>query len=96
VRPVPTGRQVVQIADRIRHRNGASAAAMAITAAFTGMRHHKTMLDELDVPEVLVCERMGHRMKGIGGRYSHVTQAMRHRRTGALQRRWTTLAKITR
>jgi integrase len=39
-------------------------------AVFHGLRHHhKTMLDELDVPEVLVCERMGHRMKGIGGRY---------------------------
>jgi integrase len=38
VRPVPTGRQVLQIADRIGRSAGPNAAAMAITAAFTGMR----------------------------------------------------------
>jgi hypothetical protein len=39
---------------------------------------------------------MGRRMKGIGGRYSHVTEAMRHRLVNALQRRWTSLAKTIR
>lgn len=35
-------------------------------AVFHGLRHfHKTLLDETGLPEVIVCERMGHRMPGI-------------------------------
>jgi integrase len=61
-------------------------------AVFHGLRHHhKTILDELDVPEVIKHERMGHQMKGIQGIYSHVTDPMRRRVTAQLQRRWTTL-----
>jgi integrase len=37
-RPVPTGEQVLAIADRIKILGGRSAQAMVITAAFTGMR----------------------------------------------------------
>ncbi|GAA2449100.1 hypothetical protein GCM10010191_78240 [Actinomadura vinacea] len=58
-------------------------------AVFHGLRHHhKTILDELDVPEVIRHEWMGHQMKGIQGVYSHVTDPMR-------QRRWTTLNRRT-
>lgn len=58
-------------------------------AVFHGLRHHhKTILDELDVPEVIKHERMGHKMKGIQGVYSHVTDAMRRRLVARLQRRW--------
>ncbi|TDC86498.1 tyrosine-type recombinase/integrase [Actinomadura sp. 7K507] len=56
---------------------------------FHGLRHHhKTVLDELDLPEVIKHERMGHKMKGIQGVYSHVTDAMRKRVVTRLQRRW--------
>ena len=56
---------------------------------FHGLRHqHKTILDEIDVPEVIKCERMGHQMKGIQGVYGHVTDPMRRQLTKALQRRW--------
>ncbi|MFD0664581.1 site-specific integrase [Thermocatellispora tengchongensis] len=55
--------------------------------------HHKTILDELDVPDVLACERMGHRMKGISGRYSHVTEVMRTRLVKGLQRYWARMRK---
>ncbi|MFI0421741.1 hypothetical protein [Spongiactinospora sp. 9N601] len=66
-------------------------------AVFHGLRHHhKTVLDELDVPEVLVCERMGHQMGGIQGRYSHVTELMRRRLNSGLQRRYAGLAKTVR
>ncbi|WP_242907449.1 tyrosine-type recombinase/integrase [Actinomadura terrae] len=65
-------------------------------AVFHGLRHHhKTVLDELDVPDVLKQERMGHRMKGIQGVYSHVTDAMRRRLIAQLQRRWTNLHRRT-
>jgi integrase len=58
------------------------------------LRHlHKTMLDEAGHPDVIVHERMGHQMPGIGGLYSHVTDAMRERLTADLQRRWTELTK---
>jgi hypothetical protein len=36
---------------------------------------------------------MGHQMPGIGGVYSHVTDAMRKRLITDLQRRWTKLTK---
>ncbi|MFI0421815.1 hypothetical protein ACH34R_26280 [Spongiactinospora sp. 9N601] len=66
-------------------------------AVFHGLRHHhKAVLEELDVPEVLVCERMGHRMGGVQGRYSHVTEQMRRRLNSGLQRRYAGLAKTTR
>lgn len=63
-------------------------------AVFHGLRHfHKTLLDEIGPPDVLVHERMGHQMPGIGGVYSHVTDAMRKRLIADLQRRWTKLTK---
>lgn len=63
--------------------------AIAPGAVFHGLRHHhKTTLDELHVEEVLKCERMGHHMPGISGRYSHVTDPMRHQLRTNLQHRW--------
>ncbi|MGP4030287.1 hypothetical protein [Actinomadura sp. 3N407] len=37
-RPVPTGDQILVIADRVKELGGRSAQVMVITAAFTGMR----------------------------------------------------------
>lgn len=63
---------------------------IAVGAVFHGLRHHhKTILDEPHVEEVLKYERMGHHMPGIGGLYSHVTIAMRQRQCRSLQHRWT-------
>jgi integrase len=63
-------------------------------AVFHGLRHfHKTLLDEAGHPDVMVHERMGHQMPGIGGVYSHVTDAMRKCLITDLQRRWTELTK---
>lgn len=58
-------------------------------AVFHGLRHHhKAVLDELDVPEVIKYERMGHKMTGIQGVYSHVTDTMRRSLVTRLPRRW--------
>jgi integrase len=59
---------------------------------FHGLRHHhKTALDELGIPDAIKYERMGHRMPGIAGVYSHVTEPMRENIRDRLQQHWTTL-----
>jgi integrase len=56
---------------------------------FHDLRHtHKTWLIEDDIPEIAQAKRLGHRMPGVRGIYSHVTPAMQQRITDALQDRW--------
>jgi hypothetical protein len=43
------------------------------------------------IEDALKYERMGHRMPGIAGVYSHVTEPMRRNLLDRLQQRWTTL-----
>ncbi len=44
---------------------------------FHDLRHtHKTWLIEDGVPEIAQCKRLGHRLPGVRGTYSHVTQVM--------------------
>src|SRR5262245_19423299 len=58
---------------------------------FHDVRHaHKTWLIEGDIPEIAQAKRLGHRMPGVRGIYSHVTPAMQQRITAALQTRWET------
>jgi integrase len=58
---------------------------------FHDLRHtHKTWLIEDDIPEIAQAQRLGHRVPGVRGIYSHVTPAMRQRITDALQARWQT------
>jgi integrase len=58
---------------------------------FHNLRHtHKTWLIEDDIPEVAQAKRLGHRLPGVRGIYSHVTWAMQQRITDALQQRWLT------
>lgn len=53
------------------------------------LRHsHKVWLDEDGHPRVAVEERMGHRVQGVEGVYSHVTVAMEERIAEALEERW--------
>jgi integrase len=60
---------------------------------FHDLRHtHKTWLIEDDIPEVAQARRLGHRLPGVRGIYSHVTPAMNQRIIEALQHRWTTTA----
>lgn len=43
-----------------------------------GLRHgHRTLMEELGTPKVLMDERMGHEDGSVGARYSHVTDTMR-------------------
>lgn len=68
-----------------RTRTGPIIAGMH----FHDLRHtHKTWLIEDDISEVVQAKRLGHRMPGIRGIYSHVTPAMQRRVTASLQDRW--------
>ncbi|MGI8333411.1 tyrosine-type recombinase/integrase [Actinomadura scrupuli] len=56
---------------------------------FHDLRHsHKTWLIEAGIPEVAQAERLGHRIAGVQGIYSHVTDAMRLQILEALQQLW--------
>jgi integrase len=60
---------------------------------FHGLRHtHRTWLIEDGTPEVLIRERLGHRLPGVRGIYSHVTQPMITTMLAALDRRWANAA----
>ena len=68
-----------------RQRTGPIIAGMH----FHDLRHtHKTWLIEDDIPEVAQAKRLGHRIPGVRGIYSHATPAMWQRLTNALQQRW--------
>jgi integrase len=58
---------------------------------FHDLRHtHKTWLIEDGIPEIAQARRLGHRLPGVRGIYSHVTPAMEQAITDALHRRWQT------
>lgn len=53
------------------------------------LRHtHRTWLTEDRIPEILVHERLGHELGGMGARYTHVTDGMRSELCEALTVRW--------
>ncbi len=54
-----------------------------------GLRHaHKSLMSQLKTSEVLSHDRLGHRIGGIAGIYSHVTPAMRAEFMTALTECW--------
>jgi integrase len=54
-----------------------------------GLRHsHKTTMAELHTHEALSHDRMGHELGGIGGRYTHITEAMQAELCDQLTNRW--------
>ncbi|MEV0157570.1 site-specific integrase [Micromonospora sp. NPDC050686] len=56
---------------------------------FHDLRHtHKTWLIEDGIPEIAQARRLGHRLAGVRGIYSHVTEPMITNLVDALQRRW--------
>jgi len=56
---------------------------------FHDTRHtHKTWLIEDDIPEIVQARRLGHRLSGVRGVYSHVTPTMINRVITSLQKRW--------
>jgi integrase len=53
------------------------------------LRHsHKTWLIEDGVPEIAQAKRLGHRIAGVPGLYSHVSAAVEQRLVDGLQARW--------
>ncbi|MFD3608965.1 LacI family DNA-binding transcriptional regulator [Streptomyces atroolivaceus] len=80
--PVPvTGGPFPGLPVRGRGASGrAEACWMPIKDRLTrhGLRHgHRTLMEELGTPKVLMDERMGHEDGSVGARYSHVTDSMR-------------------
>lgn len=56
---------------------------------FHDLRHtHKTWLIEDAIPEIAQAKRLGHRLPGVRGIYSHVTEPIHRQLLDALQRRW--------
>lgn len=56
---------------------------------FRDLHHsHKNMLVELEVPEVLQDDRLGHRPPGMHPVYAHTTPAMRDEMTYGLEWMW--------
>ncbi|WP_042365146.1 tyrosine-type recombinase/integrase [Streptacidiphilus neutrinimicus] len=54
-----------------------------------GLRHsHKVWLDEEGLPAIAVETRMGHKVHGVEGTYSHVSPEMERQIQEALQKRW--------
>ncbi|AEV87659.1 integrase [Actinoplanes sp. SE50] len=61
---------------------------------FHDLRHtHKTWMIEDGVPEVAQAKRLGHRLPGVRGIYSHVSPAVEQRLVDGLQKRWEDTAK---
>ena len=56
---------------------------------FHDLRHtHKTWMIEDNVPEVAQAKRLGHRLPGVRGIYSHVSLIVEQRLIDGLQKRW--------
>lgn len=77
-----------------RHKHGSAArprpAWEPIAPGLTphDLRHsHKTWMIEDSIPEVAQAERLGHRIPGVRGVYSHVSDEMRQRIVDVLQTR---------
>jgi hypothetical protein len=74
-------------------RLGVSTDSSHATFTAAELRHdtrhtHITWLIEDDIPEIAQARRLGHRLPGIRGVYSHVTPVMIARITTSLQARW--------
>jgi hypothetical protein len=54
-----------------------------------GLRHgHRTLMEELGTPKVLMDDRMGHEDGAVSARYAHVTDSMRAALMDALTEVW--------
>jgi integrase len=54
-----------------------------------GLRHgHRTLLEELGIPKVLIDERLGHEDGSVSALYTHITDSMRAAMVDALTEVW--------
>lgn len=89
-RPVPVTADGVPTRGR-NSQGRATACWVPIASGFTphGCRHtHRTVMDELGTPKVLMDERMGHIDGSVSARYAHVTPGMRAQLMKDLTRMW--------
>ena len=92
-RPVPLlGEPWPGIPVRGRNSQGRADACWAPIAPGLsphGLRHsHRTHMEELGIPKVLMDERMGHIDGSVSARYSHVTRPMRDQLLDGLTSSW--------
>jgi integrase len=84
------------LADRTNLRSRPQSLPAAVGSRQRSRRHplhdlrhtHKTWMIEDDVPEVAQCRRLEHKLGGIRGVYSHVTQPMIDALLAGMQDRW--------
>lgn len=70
-------------------RATASWAPIKMGLTRHGLRHgHRTLMEELGVPKVLMDERMGHTDTSVSANYAHVTDTMRARLVEDLTTAW--------
>ena len=77
---------------RTRGRTRADACWAPIAVGMTphGNRHsHRTALEEMGIPAVLINDRMGHLDHSVMARYTHATESMRDRLVAGLTDVWT-------
>lgn len=92
--PVPLLAEPWMPGTLVQGRGAAARAAacwLPVAAGLTphGLRHtHRTHMEVLGTPKVLMDERMGHIDGSVSARYAHVTDEMRHRLMIGLTRNW--------
>ena len=73
---------------------GLSRIALVVLSILVGLHfhdlrnNHSTWLIEDGVPEVAQAKRLGHRLPGVRGIYSHVSATVEQRLVAGLQTRW--------
>jgi integrase len=97
---LPTGEVQAERTDQRGHEHTQTLRSMAAAVTrisgnaadgihFHDLRHtHKTWMIEDDVSEVAQCRRLGHKLAGIHGVYSRVTQPTINALLTGMQRRW--------
>lgn len=91
--PAVNGRGVTYNGSKVR-TPGVPAVEGAHGLTPHGLRHsHKVWIDEDGAPRVAAEERMGHRVQGVEGVYSHTSAAMEQEIVNKLQVRWDRLCR---
>lgn len=94
-RPVVDGRAAIPSSRGHRARPAVRPVLGVAGMVPHGLRHsHKVWLDETGHPRVAVEERMGHKLPGVEGTYSHTTLSMELKIAESLQSLWESSQRV--